>query len=364
MLDPSFDICTMNFLQVGNAALRDSKVQDLVMKGSNAKVTHRMIVTPDDKCVNFHKAAAWGQVGRSVTWYPSNTASLPATQVHEIGHNFGMMHSGNDTTNGFEEYADATGYMSNRMSWSKDGDKMCFNAAKMWYFGWYSANHEEMEPSANEKSVGLIALDDLRTGKYEGGEKKSILRLNAGVGQGDLFIMFNRRKGMNEEVRGDADKVVIVEQKGRSAVSRWKGAIKNGATYSQVNWGGVEGNTLYIKNVFATMNAESSSEYDYSTIQVYTSATPSSAPPDSKCTDNPQGWYDSDGADYNCQWYALVNNCSNFGNGYANNGITANEACCACGGGNKGNSKILSPGNSHRALAKSKTNIPVKSNVE
>ena len=336
MLDRSFDICTMNYLQVGNAALRDSKVEDLFVEGSTAKVTHRMIVTPDDKCVNFYKAAAWGQVGRSVTWYPSNTASLPATQVHEIGHNFGMKHSGKETTNGFEEYADATGYMSNRMSWSKDGDKMCFNAAKMWYFDWYSANHQELTPSANTASVDLLALDDLRTEKYRGWEKKSILRLSAGAGQGDLFIIFNRRKGMNEEVRGDADKVVIIEQKGRTAVSRWKGAIENGATYCQANWGGVQGNTLFIKNKFAMMNVESSNQYDYSTIEVYTSMREKCPTSTQQCSDKSVenlAWHDSDGADFNCQWYALGNNCAESGDSYANFGMTAKEACCACDGG-------------------------------
>ena len=336
MLDRSFDICTMNYLQVGNAALRDSKVEDLFVEGSTAKVTHRMIVTPDDKCVNFYKAAAWGQVGRSLTWYPSNTASLPATQVHEIGHNFGMKHSGKETTNGFEEYADATGYMSNRMSWSKDGDKMCFNAAKMWYFGWYSANHRELTPSANTASVDLLALDDLRTGKYQGGELKSLMRLSAGAGQGDLFIIFNRRKGMNEEVRGDADKVVIIEQKGRTAVSHWKGAIENGATYCQANWGGVQGNTLFIKNKFARMNAESSNQHDYSTIEVYTSVREKCPTSTQQCSDKSVknlAWHDSDGADYNCQWYALGNNCAESGDSYANFGMTAKEACCACGGG-------------------------------
>ena len=53
------------------------------------------------------------------------------------------------------------------------------------------------------------------------------------------------------------------------------------------------------------------------------------------CSDNPSNWYDSDGSFYNCGWYARGNNCQTYGDGYRNFGKTANEACCACGGGNK-----------------------------
>jgi len=53
------------------------------------------------------------------------------------------------------------------------------------------------------------------------------------------------------------------------------------------------------------------------------------APP---CTDNPEGWQDYH--EHNCEWYAVNNHCAKFGNDFAkNDGITANDACCACGGG-------------------------------
>jgi len=44
-------------------------------------------------------------------------------------------------------------------------------------------------------------------------------------------------------------------------------------------------------------------------------------------------WHDSDGPKYDCQWYQKENHCKTFGHGYENEGLTANEACCACGGG-------------------------------
>jgi len=53
------------------------------------------------------------------------------------------------------------------------------------------------------------------------------------------------------------------------------------------------------------------------------------------CTDSPIGWHDSDGATFNCDWYAMSNNCADYGNNekYRHNGKVASEACCSCGGG-------------------------------
>ena len=49
------------------------------------------------------------------------------------------------------------------------------------------------------------------------------------------------------------------------------------------------------------------------------------------CTDK-GGFYDSRGVNYNCMWYADdLTRCSTSRNTHA--GVTANMACCACGGG-------------------------------
>jgi hypothetical protein len=50
------------------------------------------------------------------------------------------------------------------------------------------------------------------------------------------------------------------------------------------------------------------------------------------CSNNPSNWIDRDGD--SCAWYARDENCKKFGDGYGGVGNkTANEACCACGGG-------------------------------
>ena len=79
----------------------------------------------------------------------------------------------------------------------------------------------------------------------------------------------------------------------------------------------------------STMSPTSSGEF--STIM-----SPSSTPTMvAACEDSPIGWYDSDGPDYDCNYYAQGDNCAMYGNQYENMGKTANQACCVCGGGVK-----------------------------
>jgi hypothetical protein len=52
-------------------------------------------------------------------------------------------------------------------------------------------------------------------------------------------------------------------------------------------------------------------------------------------------WHDADGSQYNCDWYALGTSCSDYGTSYANFGMTASEACCACGGGVMGGGVVV-----------------------
>merc|ERR1712028_222029 len=58
--------------------------------------------------------------------------------------------------------------------------------------------------------------------------------------------------------------------------------------------------------------------------------SPTPAPP---CDDNPVGWFDEDGPEFDCEWYSVGSNCEDFGDFYEREGTTANVACCSCGGG-------------------------------
>jgi len=55
---------------------------------------------------------------------------------------------------------------------------------------------------------------------------------------------------------------------------------------------------------------------------------------DTKTCEDADGWYDKDGPRYNCGWYTEGNNCMEYGSEEGKFCLSANEACCACGGGN------------------------------
>ena len=47
-------------------------------------------------------------------------------------------------------------------------------------------------------------------------------------------------------------------------------------------------------------------------------------------TSNGTIWHDSEGEQYNCEYYSEGDNCETYGDGYEYDGYTANQACCAC----------------------------------
>mmetsp|Transcript_4637 Transcript_4637/g.6862 ORF Transcript_4637/g.6862 Transcript_4637/m.6862 type:complete len:414 (+) Transcript_4637:37-1278(+) len=62
-------------------------------------------------------------------------------------------------------------------------------------------------------------------------------------------------------------------------------------------------------------------------------STAGNKPAEGNCVDDPEVWWDSDGPQFNCAWYASGSNCASYGGGFAHAGLTANTVCCACGGG-------------------------------
>ena len=54
---------------------------------------------------------------------------------------------------------------------------------------------------------------------------------------------------------------------------------------------------------------------------------------ESKFGNGSKRWHDRDGTYWNCNTYSRNNNCAKYGSGYAYQGLTANNACVTCGGG-------------------------------
>merc|ERR1712153_253625 len=72
-------------------------------------------------------------------------------------------------------------------------------------------------------------------------------------------------------------------------------------------------------------------------------AKPTPTPtPTGECEDlmvNGTEWHDSYSSEYDCDWYSDDGNCQAYGDQYEYDGLTADEACCSCGGGTTGGSE-------------------------
>jgi hypothetical protein len=211
-------------------------------KGVSSSVyDYVMYVCP--QVVSFGAAAYASKPG---TWsaYSNLYASDVLVQMHEVGHNLGFGHSGtllvvvveknctvccNSLTRhllilsflytigkGDYEYDDRT-CMMGAHDYSDDSPRMCFNAAKSWHFGWYSNRHVDIDQSLNNPSEGyfhglFIGIDD-----YLNTQTSSNYNVVGKVGS--FYIMYNRKKGINSQVQGDADRVTVIEQPSEGAIS-------------------------------------------------------------------------------------------------------------------------------------------------
>lgn len=327
---------------------------------SSYDADHMMVVMPD--CVNWNNAAGWGQTPGTITWFPSAHASKPVTQVHEMGHNFGHRHSGK----GGISYADDTGYMGNKAVWTDEGSAMCFNAAKTWWFGWFSDYHRTVRLSSSAYSGVLVSPAQ----STMVGSNDIVIRIMAeGNGNRDLYVMFNLAAGANAGVVGSRNQIVIIEQSSATAESTWVAGLSGGQTWQKSNWGS---GTIVVKNCGINWGTPTTAKLviAYSTssalncnnnvsspnvmednqsiagqipevfddTKLFTSSQMQSPEvidsPDTVCVDVP-GWFDSDGPTFNCEWYSSMDTAlrCRHGNRHPNNGHTAMTACCACGGG-------------------------------
>jgi hypothetical protein len=201
---------------------------------------YTMIVCPD--VVNFGGAAAYGTFPPGTTsWYRSRYASAPIVQMHELGHNLGHHHSGKDLVT----YKDPTCNMGNRGSWSDAGSNFCFNAAKTWANKWYEEYHVTVDPSSGGYDGTLVGINAVKDRTITATGQDVVIKVDS-PGETDLYIIYNRQTGANNQVPENGDQVVIVEQ-GRElrTTSSWRAALSEGQEYTQGGWSGAS--TLIVK---------------------------------------------------------------------------------------------------------------------
>lgn len=115
--------------------------------------------------------------------------------------------------------------------YADDVPQMCFNGAKSWYFGWYSDHHKAIDPRNGHWNGKLVGIDDYLKKQTSKNEHTVVAKI------GTLFVMYNRKEGINSEVAGDGDTVTIVEQAGPQQQSWKRAALTESSTpFRQRNW--------------------------------------------------------------------------------------------------------------------------------
>jgi len=160
----------------------------------------------------------------SAAYFNDRWCSSVSAQMHEVGHNFGLDHSGEQSqasSGVFQKYGDQSGLMG--FSYDKDDTKICFNPAKNWQLNWYENQEEIFNPLTDSgmeadnymKRIKLNGVSDY------GQNPNAVVVLQLGHGTDTVtqdtdsyFVGFNRADGINAETVEDPDFVTIVMKKG------------------------------------------------------------------------------------------------------------------------------------------------------
>eukprot|EP00536_Pseudo-nitzschia_multiseries_P012360 jgi/Psemu1/31790/gm1.31790_g len=132
-------------------------------------------------------------------------ASYVSLQMHEVGHNLGLAHSGDR----YQEYNDSTGTMGSAKP--KDDFHRCFNPAKSFQLGWYEDQVKSISPLSTTEPVKQYVLNGVAD-YQENGDALVVLRLEQEATKRDFYIGYNHQYGINSDTPEDKNMVTIVRK--------------------------------------------------------------------------------------------------------------------------------------------------------
>jgi hypothetical protein len=188
---------------------------------------------------------AYAYVNSWLSVYNDKWCGYVSAQVHEIGHNINLAHSGE----GSLTYGDQTGFMG--YSYGLDDQQMCYNAANMYQLGWLDVvNEYTSRPSGSFTLVGHTNF---------GGGLQAIRLRGTPSGQ-DTYVWFNHKTGINVDTREGANQVIVNTRPAGVGYARSLLAAKlsAGGTYNP-------GNTYYSVRVVSIGSSEAVVTFDLPT---------------------------------------------------------------------------------------------------
>ena len=191
---------------------------------------------------------AYAFVNNKFSFYNNQWCSSVSAQLHEVGHNLGLAHSG-EVKKG--KYDDQSGMMG--FSYDEDDTNMCFNPAKNWQLGWYNDQAESINPLDDKNDpVQQFTLNGVSD---YGKNKKAlvVLQLNQPDSEKDYYIGYNRMDGINRDTVEDENMVTIIRKEGglptEYGQSMKVAKLNLGQSYVIENFNGQDGSSVEIKFV-------------------------------------------------------------------------------------------------------------------
>eukprot|EP00536_Pseudo-nitzschia_multiseries_P014124 jgi/Psemu1/37652/gm1.37652_g len=214
---------------------------------------------------------AYAFVNHKFSFYNNKWCSSVSSQLHEVGHNLGLGHSGEyewesdpESEGGEDElvyksYADASGVMG--FTYSRDDQQICFNPAKSYQLGWYSDQVTTVNPLSVDEARRSFVLNGVADYRRNPGSALVVLRLEQSHQEPDYYVGYNRKHGIHVDTMEDPDTVTIVRKEMGSPTeygySTKVVALNVGDSYVLENFNGEQG-----KNVEVTFRSLGSDGVD------------------------------------------------------------------------------------------------------
>jgi len=181
---------------------------------------HEQVMYVLEKCYQGCGWAAYAYINSWMSVYQAGYYGMPGVQMHEIGHNFGMAHSGG--LNG-ATYTDHTCLMGNPL-YKDDEGKMCFNPAKNWAVNWYDDYKIEIDitKASIGQAVEMVGVAEIKVDTNN--KRPAVMKLETGTSN-DYFVAFNRAVGINGD-NDEADDEVTIIQTGNNGESYSQSSLK------------------------------------------------------------------------------------------------------------------------------------------
>lgn len=167
---------------------------------------------------------AYAYINSPLSVYNDNWCNSISAQMHEIGHNINLSHSGE----GENEYGDQSGMMGSSFSES-DSPVMCFNAPKNWQLGWYNDREKTLSISyaGNIDIYGIAEYANTNNGEVV------IVKILFPDANEDWYVSFNHRAGINSGTQEGPNQVLIHKrsQGTDTSISTLMAKLFDGRTY-------------------------------------------------------------------------------------------------------------------------------------